>query len=126
MYIIAYNIRMCVVAFQKKILQVTTGAKISKLSLLLILLPRLWKRKEREFQLFGVDLCKHHKKLLASSNNNELQESVDVIKDMIETKSWWDTVDLVASQGKHYHMDCNTTVAYGTVFSYWLYGANSS
>ena len=56
------------------------------------LIHELWKLPYREYQLVGIDiLMKVHKKLKS-----------DHIKDLeswILTKSWWDTVDFLASRG---------------------------
>ena len=50
------------------------------------LIDQLWKQPERELQYFAVDLLKHYVKLLKVSDLPKL-------KKLIETKSWWDTVD---------------------------------
>jgi 3-methyladenine DNA glycosylase AlkD len=48
-----------------------------------------WSRPQREFQYFAVDyLRKHHRRLDAAF--------VDVARELVVTKSWWDTVDMLA------------------------------
>ena len=50
----------------------------------------LWKKSEREYQYVAVDYLVKNKKHL-------LVEHLDLIEHLIVTKSWWDTVDLIAS-----------------------------
>ena len=50
----------------------------------------LWSRSEREFQHTGMELIDHHRKKFDHSIKNVLQF-------MITHKSWWDTVDFIAS-----------------------------
>jgi len=51
----------------------------------------LWDKPQREFQYFGVELVEKHIKQL---NKN----SLSLIEFMITNKSWWDTVDGIASR----------------------------
>lgn len=50
----------------------------------------LWKADEREFQMFGLDLLRKQAKKVQESD-------LDLIEKLIVTKSWWDTVDGLAS-----------------------------
>ncbi len=50
----------------------------------------LWSRSEREFQHTGMELIDHHRKKFDRSIKKVLQY-------MISHKSWWDTVDFIAS-----------------------------
>lgn len=50
----------------------------------------LWELPEREYQYVAVDFLVKKKKLLDESH-------VDLIESLILTKSWWDTVDPIAS-----------------------------
>lgn len=50
----------------------------------------LWKKPEREYQYVAVDYLVRNKKYLG-------MEHLDFIEYLIITKSWWDTVDLIAS-----------------------------
>ncbi|MBP9134333.1 MAG: DNA alkylation repair protein [Saprospiraceae bacterium] len=50
----------------------------------------LWSRCEREFQHTGMELIDHHRKKFDRSIKKVLQY-------MISHKSWWDTVDFIAS-----------------------------
>lgn len=51
----------------------------------------LWEQDEREFQMVAGDLLKKYPK-------RDLQiEDINYIEHFITTKSWWDTVDLIAS-----------------------------
>jgi len=51
----------------------------------------LWEKPQREFQYFGLDLAiafrKHYEK-----------KDIALFEHMIVTKSWWDTVDMIASK----------------------------
>jgi 3-methyladenine DNA glycosylase AlkD len=46
---------------------------------------------EREYQYFGIELFAHHKKSWQSS-------SIVLMEECILTKSWWDSVDHIASE----------------------------
>lgn len=50
----------------------------------------LWEKPEREYQYVAVDYLIKNKRYLNV-------EYLDMIKYLIVTKSWWDTVDLIAS-----------------------------
>lgn len=54
------------------------------------LVYRLWNEKEREFQYVAIDYLIAKKKQLTPTDLN-------LIKELISTKSWWDSVDLLAS-----------------------------
>lgn len=51
---------------------------------------QLWNYEQREFQYLAIDY-------LIKMKNNLLEEHIDLIKILIVIKSWWDTVDLLAS-----------------------------
>jgi 3-methyladenine DNA glycosylase AlkD len=51
---------------------------------------RLWRLDERELQYVGSDLLAHHPKLLRTDH-------LAGVRQLIESKSWWDTVDALAS-----------------------------
>lgn len=50
----------------------------------------LWKKPQREFQYFALDLHRKYIKKLE-------REDIKLLEFMIVEKSWWDTVDLIAS-----------------------------
>ena len=50
----------------------------------------LWELDKREFQYVACDLGKRYKKYWTPN-------SLEFIKELICTKSWWDTVDVMAS-----------------------------
>lgn len=54
------------------------------------LLDLLWADEHREIQLFGLDLMK---KLIKKVDKS----FIDVLEKLIITKSWWDTVDMLAA-----------------------------
>ncbi|MCB0402347.1 MAG: DNA alkylation repair protein [Flavobacteriales bacterium] len=51
----------------------------------------LWQKPEREYQYFALDL-------LVKLKNKLPRESMTLFQEMIVIKSWWDTVDLIASK----------------------------
>lgn len=51
----------------------------------------LWEQSEREFQMVAGDLLKKYPKRRINI------EDINYIEHFISTKSWWDTVDLIAS-----------------------------
>ena len=51
---------------------------------------QLWNYEQREFQYLAIDY-------LIKMKKNLLEEHIELIKVLIVTKSWWDTVDLLAS-----------------------------
>jgi len=50
----------------------------------------LWKLPEREYQYFAVDY-------LTSKSRTLQRDHINLLEDLITTKSWWDTVDALAS-----------------------------
>lgn len=48
-----------------------------------------WSLPEREYQYFGMKLLRKHAKKLDAS-------AIELLKELITTKSWWDTVDELA------------------------------
>lgn len=50
----------------------------------------LWEKPEREYQYVAVDYLVRNKKHLS-------KEHIDLVEYLVTTKSWWDTVDLIAS-----------------------------
>jgi len=58
----------------------------------------LWKKEEREYQYFAIDVIR---KLAKNLKEND----IEWIEKMIVIKSWWDTVDIVAASicGEYFH-----------------------
>ncbi len=54
------------------------------------LIKLLWEKDEREFQHFGAELASKFK-------NNIEEDDLEIFQWMIVHKSWWDTVDYIAS-----------------------------
>lgn len=54
------------------------------------LVKTLWGLPEREYQYVAMDL-------LIKRKNNLVESDIELIQYLIVTKSWWDTVDLIAS-----------------------------
>ena len=62
-------------------------------------LETLFEQDEREFQMFAIDFARKHRDAL-SSDENTCGKSLQCIRRLIlHDKSWWDTVDMLASQG---------------------------
>ena len=61
-------------------------------------IKELWEMPERELQYFAIDIFTSHKKLWS-------QSSIKLIEHCIIHKSWWDTVDGIASDwlGVHFN-----------------------
>lgn len=57
---------------------------------LTFIMTDLWKKPQREFQYFALDLHRKYVKRLE-------REDIKLLELMIVEKSWWDTVDLIAS-----------------------------
>jgi len=64
--------------------------KIESEKKLLETLQALWEKEEREYQHAAVDLALKYKKRAS-------KEALPIYEKMIRTKSWWDTVDIIAS-----------------------------
>ncbi len=73
-------------ALQKPFLQNFKGEKKIDWNLV----SSLWDLKEREFQYVALDYLITKKKYLTPTD-------LDLIKPLITSKSWWDSVDLIAS-----------------------------
>ncbi len=56
-----------------------------------LVIKELWEMPEREMQYFAIDVFVSHKKLWTKS-------SIKLIEHCITQKSWWDTVDGIASE----------------------------
>ncbi|XP_077990505.1 uncharacterized protein LOC144444831 [Glandiceps talaboti] len=80
-------------AIDKEIFQSSPPLDVVTLRKLLLL---LWQQSEREYQHCGADLASKNVKLLSGSNDKERQHSIQCLKSLITTKSWWDTVDALA------------------------------
>ncbi|XP_078376493.1 uncharacterized protein LOC144659838 [Oculina patagonica] len=53
----------------------------------------LWAKPEREFQYFAIDYLEKNMDTAA-----EFEANMQCMKDLITTKSWWDTVDALANK----------------------------
>ncbi|MCH1930966.1 DNA alkylation repair protein [Shewanella sp. A25] len=67
-----------------------TKERLPKVDDLPMIVRELWSLPQREFQMVAVDLLIHRKKQLPDTFFDEVEW-------LITTKSWWDTVDLLAS-----------------------------
>ena len=67
---------------------------------LLQFMVSLWQVEERECQLYGVDLASQFRKKILGDTLAEYEEAVTCAEILLTTKSWWDTVDLLASQSE--------------------------
>jgi 3-methyladenine DNA glycosylase AlkD len=68
----------------------------------------LWKLPEREFQYYAIDLLERSGKHLKPDN-------LPLIEDLICQKSWWDTVDAIAS-----HLVGKTLLSYPEARVGWI------
>ncbi len=75
-----------------------------------------WERNEREWQYIGLELADraHRKKIL--------EVPMELFRFMIISKSWWDTVDLVASNAVGREM--KKAEDFRPIMEDWLYSGN--
>lgn len=64
--------------------------KIESIAVLEAIVKELWAFKEREMHYIAIECLAYHKKLWQAS-------TIQLIEELIITKSWWDCVDAVAS-----------------------------
>ena len=68
------------------------------------LLALLWQCEERECQYFAIDVARKQRDLLCggvqSADGQTGLDAAQCIGRLITAKSWWDTVDLLASNGE--------------------------
>ena len=60
----------------------------------------LWEQEERECQLYGVDLMSDFRREALGETDADFAEAVACAEVLITTKSWWDTVDMLASHSE--------------------------
>ncbi|CAH1792857.1 unnamed protein product [Owenia fusiformis] len=63
------------------------------------LLLSLWQQDQREFQQFALTYATKYKERLCGETINDCLESLECIKKLITTKSWWDTIDMLCPKG---------------------------
>ncbi len=56
---------------------------------LAVVIKKLWKKEEREYQYYAVELLERYEK-------NFTEDIISLFEYMITQKSWWDTVDRIA------------------------------
>lgn len=71
---------------QKKILSLMGHPKVEQLK---ELVQGLWELREREYQLFAIEI-------LVRNKNKVPKEFIDLYEYLITNKPWWDTVDVIA------------------------------
>ena len=71
----------------------------------------LWQLEERECQLYGVDLASQFRKEILGDTRADYEEAIACAEILLATKSWWDTVDLLASQSEQVYT-CTCTCMY--------------
>ena len=59
-----------------------------------------WRQRCRECQLFAIDFGKTYKHLLAGDDGESAKTSLMFLRMLVTTKSWWDTIDLMAPTSK--------------------------
>lgn len=74
--------------------------KIAQRTFLLEFITALWQQDERECQLYAVDLVSKYRKEILGESEEEFVGAVSCAEVLITNKSWWDTVDLVASHSE--------------------------
>ena len=76
------------------------GEKLARRPFLLRFTLALWQQEERECQLYGVDLMSRFRKEILGETRGDFDEAMACVEVLITRKSWWDTVDLLASQSE--------------------------
>jgi len=71
-------------------------AQLQDRTVLLQLLPLLWEQDEREFQHFGGEVARKYRQELLGETEMEFNEAIDCAYHLITTRSWWDTIDMLA------------------------------
>lgn len=75
---------------ERRVIQKPFTIKMEKCELMKVLLEA-WKYDQREFQMYALDLMDKNKKEFSI-------EDLDFLAQLIQNKSWWDTIDLIASK----------------------------
>ena len=78
----------------------THREKLTCHNFLLQFVVSLWQQEERECQLYGVDLMSQFRKEALGETKAEYEEAIACAEILLTNKSWWDTVDLLASQSE--------------------------
>ncbi|XP_062508178.1 uncharacterized protein LOC134184492 [Corticium candelabrum] len=65
--------------------------------LLTSIATELWQKDQREFQYFVVDLLSKKVRDFVGSSSSHFKQASSCLLILLTTKSWWDTVDLLAS-----------------------------
>ena len=66
------------------------------------LLSLLWQRPQRELQYLAIDFAISKVAVLCGTSSDEcLQAAQFVGAELITIKSWWDSVDMIASNGMY-------------------------
>ena len=86
--------------------------KLASRPFLLRFAVALWRQEERECQLYGVDLMSEFRREALGETEAEFGEAVACAEVLITTKSWWDTVDMLASHSEHAEPTTNILLVY--------------
>lgn len=78
----------------------THREKLTCHKFLLQFVVSLWQQEERECQLYGVDLMSQFRREALGETKAEYEEAIACAEILLTSKSWWDTVDLLASQSE--------------------------
>ncbi|MGG0186849.1 DNA alkylation repair protein [Bacillus rhizoplanae] len=70
--------------------EVSQNTEVPKVAELPVILRELWALPEREFQMLALTLLDKYRKHLNETH-------LPLLEDLITTKSWWDSVDMLAS-----------------------------
>ena len=79
------------------------------------LITTLWSKNEREYQMIAMELLGKCQKALTDADLPWVQQ-------LITTKSWWDTVDYLASHSVGYILKSDTTLARVTANQFYNTG----
>lgn len=62
-----------------------------------VIVKQLWELSEREFQMVAIHILNHYKKLIK-------EDHINIIEYCLTHKSWWDSVDSIASNTLGHYM----------------------
>lgn len=76
------------------------GSHLRERRVLMDFLLLLWEQEEREMQGVGCDLASKLRATLLGDSEEEFIEAVACLRELVVSKSWWDTVDALSYPGE--------------------------
>ena len=76
------------------------GGHLKERRVLMDFLLLLWEQEEREMQGVGCDLASQRRATILGESEDEFTEAVACLRELIVSKSWWDTVNALSYPGE--------------------------